>query len=92
MGISFEGNENFVHNQEPIVTYGGFIEFKKGDKVVGKVDADFDFRGLPEEYHSMALNLIMQRGMSLHLPKHDPVVKHTDTIKSQERKKWFGLF
>jgi hypothetical protein len=90
MGIEFsdETNKEVIVNTEPIVTYSGYLEFKKGDKVIGKVNAEFDFREMPDEHHHMALQLIMNGARTLYLPV-TPVTKEEP---KKERKKWFGLF
>ena len=90
MGISFEGNEKFVRHQEPIATYGGYFTITQGGKEVGRVDATFDFRNMPEEHHSLALQIIMHGAQTMSVPVQ---TKKTDTTtETQRKKKWFGLF
>jgi hypothetical protein len=99
MGINFsDDNSKFVHHTEAIATYSGYIEFKEGNKTVGKVHAEFDFREMPEEHHATALQMILNGAMTLALPCYEKSVPPPKTIKDGKytseikEKKWFGLF
>ena len=93
MGINYsEDSSHLVTHVEPIVKYSNYIEFKRGDEVVGKIHAEFDFRDMPEEYHGTALQLIMTKAFTLQLPCSGPVYQSQLPKEEKKEKKWFGLF
>lgn len=94
MSIEFtEDGSKFVNNVEPVVKYERYIEFKMGDKTVGRIDATFDFTDMPDEYHSTALQMVMKGAMTLALPCYKaPPVREQMEGNEPKKKKWLGLF
>jgi len=58
INISTNGDE-FVYVGEPVAVNDNHYTFTRGNKVVGKIKGSFDFSELPNELHSLALQLIM---------------------------------
>ena len=63
---------------EPKAKFPGFVEFYQDGKVVGSIDAVFDFSKLQPEWHALALSFIIRHCVSLpsahvalpEIPKH----------------------
>jgi len=60
-------NANLIHNVPPIVLLKDIVQFKRGSKVIGSIDAKIDFSDLSPELHHSAMQLLQQMPVSLML-------------------------
>jgi hypothetical protein len=68
------------------VSHPSFIQVVKDGKVLGEVDAKFDFSALPPEHHILALRLL--GGHRISLPSNLPPV----VPEALESKPWWKIW
>ncbi len=81
--IHHMSSSNICFQTSPIVSHPSFIQVVKDGKVLGEVDAKFDFSALPPEHHILALRLL--GGHRISLP---PSVRYVDIEPSQSKPWW----
>ena len=60
-------SNNIVNNSSTVVVKD-VVSFKKDGQVIGKLDAEIDFKDLAPELHVHAIQLLQQMPRCLHLP------------------------
>lgn len=77
---------NICFQTSPVVTHPSFIQVVKDGKVLGEVNASFDFSSLPAEHHILALQLL--RGHRISLPSD---LAPAD-VKVTESRPWWKIW
>ena len=57
----------YVVQMAPMITWKGFFTMMVGDKVIGTMDATFDYSNIPENRHQIAINWILQQSTLLRI-------------------------
>ncbi len=60
---------DFIIQVKPLVVYKNFITIGQRGKVVGHLDATFDFSTLPPAFHELGLALLHQKSRNLSVPR-----------------------
>lgn len=61
MGIEVTDSHNVTVPGGTIVTIKDALQIVQGGKMVGTLDAQYDFKNLPPEYHQIAIGIINKR-------------------------------
>lgn len=71
--IDTEGDQSrFSVIAKPEVTFRQFITVSRGGKILGEVEAKFDFSKMPVEFHQLALQVIPTKGTNICQPVYQP--------------------
>ena len=76
------------------VTYKNFIQVSRGGKVVHSLDAEFDFKEVPQNLHGFLLQILQMRGANVCMPYEwppKPAVVEPEPPKQSFWRKLFGM-
>ena len=68
MELSFDDGSNVIVPSGTEVILKDALVLVEAGVVVGRLDAKYDFKDLPERHHMTAVNCLMQRRMRLAMP------------------------
>jgi hypothetical protein len=77
---------NICFQTSPTVTHPSFIQVIKDGKVIGEVNAKFDFSELPPEHHILALQLLGGHRISL------PSDARPTAVEQPPSKPWWKIW
>ena len=63
---------NVISNHSTTVLLQNIVKFKKGNEIIGKLDATIDFKDLSPELHQSALQLLQQMPVCLYTAVDEP--------------------
>lgn len=83
-----DGDHKLVIDSDPIASSDNFYVFSRGNKVVGRIKATFDFSELPIEYHQLGIQMVLgdTRRVCLAL---DPLTEEETRELENFRKSWW---
>lgn len=85
--IHHMSSSNICFQTSPIVSHPSFIQVVKDGKVLGEVDAKFDFSALPPEHHILALRLL--GGHRISLP---PAQSESESPAEGDKRPWWKFW
>ena len=86
MGIEITENHNITVPGGTVVTIKDALQIVQGGKVVGTLDAQYDFKDLAPEYHQTALQLVSKRTRLGMQTWGDMARSHRQAERYRERK------
>ena len=85
------GESNLTIPGTTKVTVKNFLQFTRGEEILGSLDAEFDFKDLPTNLHSLALQVIQMRGSNICIGMEWPPVKTAEPAQKKQSF-WKKLF
>lgn len=85
--VSFD-SDKFVVISKPVVLLRDAITFIKDGEEVGRISAEYDFSGLPSQYHHIGIEMVKKQRVlvpSDHKPKKYPKKKTSRISKWMKR-------
>lgn len=59
--FSLDTGDCFTVNLPPRVSFPGFIQMRSGGECIGSIDAEFDFKNVPPEWHSLMIQVLRRQ-------------------------------
>ena len=84
MELNFDGLNVVIPSGTEVILKDALVLVEAG-VVVGRLDAKYDFKDLPERHHMTAVNCLMQRRMRLAMPSPEQL-EQMDEERKEYRK------
>jgi len=87
MELNFDNGSSIVIPSGTEVTLKDALVLVEAGVVVGRLDAKYDFKDLPERHHMTAVNCLLQRRMRLAMPSPEQLRQMDEDDEKRQRRR-----